>query len=551
MVSLERERTIMGASSVTMTLRDAGLSLLRSGLLAEGTILVAWKKEWVLAGVDHAEDRSLSVVFESKRVNDLKSDFRRMKTNATRVSFSRTLAGGARPRIPIRIPDAERLAGVTVASLGVGFGAGDKITIRGRAATREQRVTLDAILGRAWELGASVATMRALVMVAAAETGALNVTAGAEDRGGVLRLPLNLAVQVPARDLRAVAEWFVGEAGEGAPVVIASSVMRRPTSKYAAFAAQAASIVATFLRGDAKKVGRARALVRKQLTEKLLLGVGAPAGTAGESRWDALTRTWTELGWYVFEDDRGLVILSGQHAAAAKPDLVIAPEAAGIVRASFRTDDGFRVNGMSLDLIEAGGLQIAPGMIVQAERWGNANGRYLVASERRAADSGIVSLELEAPAPVVAAQNASGGARGAASIDGVPDAVAKAYARAQAIGAKRQAYVWGGGHGGFNDSRGYDCSGFVSSLLNAGGALSSPMGTGGLNSLGVSGKGQYMTFWVKETGVATKSHTYASFTLPGKAAEKWEAGGDGGPTGLRPGGTIERSGYTPRHIAGW
>ncbi len=37
-------------------------------------------------------------------------------------------------------------------------------------------------------------------------------------------------------------------------------------------------------------------------------------------------------------------------------------------------------------------------------------------------------------------------------------------------------YVWGGGHNGWGPQTGYDCSGFVSAVLHAGGYLSSPAG---------------------------------------------------------------------------
>ncbi len=38
-------------------------------------------------------------------------------------------------------------------------------------------------------------------------------------------------------------------------------------------------------------------------------------------------------------------------------------------------------------------------------------------------------------------------------------------------------YVWGGGHSGWGPQAGYDCSGFVSAVLHAGGYLSSPQDT--------------------------------------------------------------------------
>lgn len=58
-------------------------------------------------------------------------------------------------------------------------------------------------------------------------------------------------------------------------------------------------------------------------------------------------------------------------------------------------------------------------------------------------------------------------------------------------------YVYGGGHGGWGPQSGYDCSGFVSAVLHAGGYLSSPVDTTALPSQqGIqSGPGQYVTIY--------------------------------------------------------
>ncbi len=58
-------------------------------------------------------------------------------------------------------------------------------------------------------------------------------------------------------------------------------------------------------------------------------------------------------------------------------------------------------------------------------------------------------------------------------------------------------YVIGGGHGGWGTQSGYDCSGFVSAVLHAGGYLSQPVDTTALpNQAGMqSGPGQYVTVY--------------------------------------------------------
>jgi cell wall-associated NlpC family hydrolase len=58
-------------------------------------------------------------------------------------------------------------------------------------------------------------------------------------------------------------------------------------------------------------------------------------------------------------------------------------------------------------------------------------------------------------------------------------------------------YVYGGGHSGWGAQTGYDCSGFVSAVLHAGGYLSSPQDTVTLPSQAgmASGPGQYVTVY--------------------------------------------------------
>ncbi len=58
-------------------------------------------------------------------------------------------------------------------------------------------------------------------------------------------------------------------------------------------------------------------------------------------------------------------------------------------------------------------------------------------------------------------------------------------------------YVYGGGHSGWTPQAGYDCSGFVSAVLHAGGFLTSPVDTTALPSQPgmVSGPGQSVTVY--------------------------------------------------------
>jgi cell wall-associated NlpC family hydrolase len=80
-----------------------------------------------------------------------------------------------------------------------------------------------------------------------------------------------------------------------------------------------------------------------------------------------------------------------------------------------------------------------------------------------------------------------------------PAKVKKVIAAANKIEDKP--YVYGGGHGNFND-KGYDCSGAVSYALHGGGLLNTPLDSGSLGKWGERGKGS----WISVYGAS--SHAY-------------------------------------------
>jgi len=101
---------------------------------------------------------------------------------------------------------------------------------------------------------------------------------------------------------------------------------------------------------------------------------------------------------------------------------------------------------------------------------------------------------------------------------------------------RKTKYVWGGGHGSFED-RGYDCSGAVSYMLHGARMLKAPTTSGGLTGWGLKGKGKWISVY------ANSGHTYAVV-----AGLRWDTSGGPGPRwhkDMRPSG-----GFTVRHYKG-
>jgi cell wall-associated NlpC family hydrolase len=84
---------------------------------------------------------------------------------------------------------------------------------------------------------------------------------------------------------------------------------------------------------------------------------------------------------------------------------------------------------------------------------------------------------------------ASGFARAPAN---APDAIKHVIQAGNQIA--RAPYLWGGGHGAWQD-KGYDCSGSVSYALAAGGMLGSSLTSGQLMSWGAPGPGRWLTIY--------------------------------------------------------
>ncbi len=99
----------------------------------------------------------------------------------------------------------------------------------------------------------------------------------------------------------------------------------------------------------------------------------------------------------------------------------------------------------------------------------------------------------EVPAPLTAGETAGFISESEASAPAsAPDAIKAAISAANSIATTP--YIWGGGHGSFEDS-GYDCSGATSFALHGGGFLESPLDSTGLETWGEPGPGKWITVY--------------------------------------------------------
>ncbi|HEY2054916.1 MAG TPA: hypothetical protein VGH14_13370 [Solirubrobacterales bacterium] len=121
-----------------------------------------------------------------------------------------------------------------------------------------------------------------------------------------------------------------------------------------------------------------------------------------------------------------------------------------------------------------------------------------------------------------------------------PAAVKSVIAAANRIRALP--YIWGGGHGRWQDA-GYDCSGAVSYALHGGRMLTTPLTSGSFESWGEAGPGRWITVY------ANAAHAYMVI-----AGLRFDTAGDTSGTGPRwhPSTAAAASGtFVVRHPVGF
>jgi cell wall-associated NlpC family hydrolase len=107
---------------------------------------------------------------------------------------------------------------------------------------------------------------------------------------------------------------------------------------------------------------------------------------------------------------------------------------------------------------------------------------------------------------------------------------------------RRKPYVWGGGHGSFNDY-GYDCSGAVSFALHYAGLLDAPLPSNDFRRYGKRGRGRWITIYSRN------GHTFAIVAGLRLDTTDMRDGDAVGPRWYADG--RDTHGFEARHPAGW
>lgn len=286
----------------------------------------------------------------------------------------------------------------------------------------------------------------------------------------------------------------------------------------------------------------------------------------GEDYWTAIIRLAEEVQYTAFMRNGTFVYASENYLAAQPLKASITRKSPYLIgEPAFDLDNGKRTQEVSLTLL-AGRYSLSPGDPVKLDGFGPADGVWLVAQVERDLFMDLVSVSLKRaedtlpePAPETTTRTTGGDSEESDDSGTTGTGADAVYAEARKISNQNLPYAWGGGHPkvgspsrGAASSKGgpigtgYDCSGYVAACLAAGGyhyKKGGPGGTSGaMMSIGKPGKGSKFTVWANGNHVFIefhgREHRYADTSR--------QAGGPSGPHVRK--GTRSTSGFTPRHF---
>lgn len=542
------ERTIEGASTLTLELFDPKREILRSRMVKETTNLTIAGHKFTLASVQKSND-TLTLTFEDANVALLRrydAPLKKVRGKTSRVDFARLLATEAGLRFwgptsatPIP-PPYNRIAAVQSGAQAKadkedrtpGFAKDAKITVKQAAAKPDQIQTIDAVLAECWRQTTSMSDdlrRKALIACVACITQEAearndptpdeNGDFGAfQQRGdGSYRKPLDL--QIATQDfLRSPAPLGrpgligsgPGHTGDGVLQLhpdksigwMISEVQRDYTyggdqgKDFDKWVSEATTTVSTWLGSDGTAGGGGPG--RYEFTRGML------QDGRRENSWESLQRMADEVAWrafvigdLVYFTDDGTLFRGRPRMTLSEP---VQGEAGvpGVDNIDFDWDAG-KLAAEATVTCRAHLWDVPPGCVVVLKGMGPADGRWLVHTLTRDIFSPVGEVKLIRPRPALAEPSAGNASDGTDTASGTRDEVVK---WAEYAAANRGKFTYGHDRPSTfpdleKDARIVsDCSRFVVDVFHQAGAP---------DPSGLNYSGQGTTVQLESHGKATSS----------------------------------------------
>lgn len=399
------ERTMDGASTLSLTIDDHDRALLRSGMFSRQLDLELDGEWWRLVQVSKQGD-TLTLTLEDRAVAYLRQQTKPRKaarSKMSRAEFALSIVrevkqGGG---IAFVCPELHATKKVAIASardkvtpakrqttVAQGLSPGAALTVKGAPATAAQRANAQRVLDVASSLNAGDRATMALMQAVIVESQIQNLSYGDLDSLGILQVRSSTAagMHIDNRDVEQCCNAFLtrGFWGKGGAIAIAAKNPSMTTgmvaqntqgsgvpTAYDQWRAEATKWVAAYGGATGSGLGSA--------TTKTLPYQFQRGGTDGtiEDSWTCLQRLAQEVEWRCFMAGGALYFASETTLMKAAPRATLSEQTLGVDVIDFDVDNG-KASSEATVTARVGKLGFPPGSVVELEDCGPADGRWLV-----------------------------------------------------------------------------------------------------------------------------------------------------------------------------
>lgn len=445
----EIERTMEGASTISLTLWDSGSTILNSGALERAVDIQVDNMIYRLVAVNKRvneleltfQDRIISYIQTHKKARSAS------RNKMTRLEFCLWLVRAVKKeRIPVVVPELHKkqpIAGTRKQRKDEnklkqelkepGFEDGAEVLIwhsdgrggtRTRAATKGQIRYIERIIDEGIRLKASKKVIYSAVTTVMAETGVRNLPQGANPRSDATGLfqqirqwgwPASRDVETDARAYykaaMAIEDQYDSIGALGFAVQKAEPESKWMWLKAATYGKAA---VDEYMGGSAAVKSKRTGSYRKRMM------FSTKNNGKAEDYWEAIKRLLGDVGSVAFVSNGILYMISEEDLFRQKARMRISPTTPGVENIDFNYDVGKEKSTMTITARMSRWVA-PPGSVVVVKDQGPADGRWLVASVRRKLNSrdGTIILKKpqeELPEPLTELVKREGGASDADTV---------------------------------------------------------------------------------------------------------------------------------------
>ena len=429
----ELERTIEGASTLTLEVHDPHRTLIRAPDLRRA-IDFKYAGVWFrLVKVAKSGD-TVTLTFEDRDVAYLRSHTRPRKVSRgsyTRAQFVRLLVREVKAnRIKFYCPEVNEKQPIGSLSQNAkptkrnakdreekrqkGLTAGALVTVKGQRATADQRRNAERCLDVADTLKAGPKATKALMVAVTQESGIQNLTYGHSSSVGILQLldihgPVSVRRDIEHCVRLFLTKGFTGKGGamqlardnpgmDAADIAAAVQGNAAGSRDYRPWSDEADKWIENYGGASGTDTGGASADSGTRRRYEFSRG---QAGGEREDSWTAIQRLASEVQWRAFMDKGTLYFMSENRLMESRARYILSEDSDGVHYIDFDVDQG-RIDAEVRVSCSTELFDMRVGSVVAIRNMGIANGRWLVSTVRQSLFDNDAEVTLKAPTPKLA-----------------------------------------------------------------------------------------------------------------------------------------------------